>query len=183
MGAGIPLIAVILIWINSLASFAAPTGDQAAYINLLRRTGNTIATSSTPQLPYSVNQSHQFPDGYYACAQQYPLGSGGTGVDQCMDHCGDVVNQTISCIGLFYPSGPDKDKPILTSGGPGKSYQLGNCTCDVPMLDEVFYQVAVALPKVAAIGCSVLFGTFDAVLEYGTLAIPGVGEIDAGART
>ena len=59
---------------------------------------------------------------------------------------------------------------------------IGRCLCDYTLVDIIFEEVWIALPAIAEIGCSILFGAFDLVLDLGALAIPGVGEMTVGMK-
>lgn len=104
---------------------------------------------------------------------------GNKAFETCYDFChktqGD--NSDIGCQGAVEANGNTND--IVDPDG--HVFYMGKCLCEAPPIAKELAEVVIeALPAVAAIGCEILFNTFDKVLEFGTLAIPGVGELSAG---
>lgn len=104
------------------------------------------------------------------------------GLSTCDDQCGDLAKQrtsegkmtSVSCFsgGQGIPTYTDPD---------GNQFNMGECICDIPILDEIVNDVLMALPAIAEIGCEILFDSLDLVLQIGAAAIPGEGEVmDAG---
>jgi hypothetical protein len=63
----------------------------------------------------------------------------------------------------------------------GNPWTPGKCSCDNKLIDDVADDVLKALPEIAKIGCEIMMGTLETVLQIGLAIIPGAGEIeDAG---
>ncbi|KAH8660906.1 hypothetical protein BGZ60DRAFT_414261 [Tricladium varicosporioides] len=58
-------------------------------------------------------------------------------------------------------------------------YHIGQCECNIPLLDQLVGTVVMALPAIGEIACSVLFNSFDKVIEAGLLIIPEGKILDA----
>lgn len=57
----------------------------------------------------------------------------------------------------------------------GNDYDIENCVCDAPIFRYITNEVLTALKANAEIGCSILFGAFDLILNIATAAIRDVG--------
>ncbi len=109
-----------------------------------------------------------------ACRQYLRTGMTLTSVSTCDKKCGDLVKKaqeageytSLGCVAGGTPTLTDPQ---------GNDYEIGNCVCDAPIVEEIFDDVLMALPAIAEIGCSILFGAFDLILNIGAAAIPGVG--------
>ena len=116
------------------------------------------------------------------CREYLGLGHTTESTSTCENKCGDMVKKaeetgnitSVGCMGL-------QGTPTYTDPK-GDDYMIGRCLCDPPIVDFIFHEVLVALPAIAEIGCSILFGAFDLVLEVGAAAIPGVGEMTVGMK-
>ena len=64
----------------------------------------------------------------------------------------------------------------------GSAYTIGECQCDIKVLTQIVDTVVIALPAIAYIGCQLLFGAFQLVLEAGISFIPGGAGLSAGMR-
>ncbi|KAL8710280.1 MAG: hypothetical protein Q9220_005050 [cf. Caloplaca sp. 1 TL-2023] len=102
----------------------------------------------------------------------------------CESFCGDLIKKaretgetkSLGC----HSDGTGVLKKVDPEGG---LFLPGVCVCDVPALDMVVDDVLMSLPAIAEIGCSILFGTFDLILEIGVTAIPGAGPaMNAGMK-
>ncbi len=71
---------------------------------------------------------------------------------------------------------------LTTITGPaGNKFTMGECECNVPLINQIVEDVLLALPAIAKIGCELLYGGLDLIIQIGALAIPGEGEaMDAG---
>ncbi|KAH6674750.1 hypothetical protein B0J14DRAFT_588018 [Halenospora varia] len=61
-------------------------------------------------------------------------------------------------------------------------YHIGQCECNIPLLDQLVGTVVMALPAIGEIACSVLFNSFDKVIEIGLLVIPEGKVLDASVE-
>ena len=62
-------------------------------------------------------------------------------------------------------------------------YAIGECVCDISVLDKLANDIVLSLPAIAEIGCEIIDQAVNAVLKVGAAAIPGGGEaLDAGMR-
>lgn len=96
----------------------------------------------------------------------------------CVDFC-----QADSEVGLVCETVVEGNGQTLDQVDPdGVGFSMGRCVCDHPFV-PIANAVLEALPAVAAIGCRVLFNSFDLVLQLGAAAIPGAGQVGAGMST
>ncbi|KAH6679383.1 hypothetical protein B0J14DRAFT_686437 [Halenospora varia] len=103
----------------------------------------------------------------------------------CEPVCGDLVKQKVA-------SGHPGDVTCLGSSGPGiptyydldgHKYYIGICKCNIPVVDMLAEDLMIALPAAAQVGCAIIFGALNAVVELGTMAIPGAGPgMNAGMK-
>lgn len=100
------------------------------------------------------------------------------GLSTCYNKCGqqarnDNAVHSVTCLS----GGPSVDSYLDPDGN---QFTDGRCECDIPILDQTVNDLVLSLPAIAEIGCELIFGALDAVLEAGVAAIPGVGEMTAG---
>ncbi|KAI4271043.1 MAG: hypothetical protein LQ337_006294 [Flavoplaca oasis] len=95
----------------------------------------------------------------------------------CWAKCGDLIwkahnigeTGTVNCIRKV----PDTHESIDPDG---YRYSPGDCTCEAPITDQSLGDISMPLPVIKDIGCSILYSTFDSVLEHGQSDIPETKE-------
>jgi hypothetical protein len=73
----------------------------------------------------------------------------------CQGKCGDLAKQdaqndkisSVTCLAMPGPGIPSYTDPD------GNAYIIGECLCDIPILDQVIEDVIMALPAISEIGC------------------------------
>lgn len=98
----------------------------------------------------------------------------------CTQKCGNVTAEADSNGNGAAFQGCIELQPVDAGGGgvdpDGDAYNMGNCVCDIPILDQLVGEILLAIAEAAKIGCEILMDAAEDVLEYGADAIPGVGE-------
>ncbi|KAL8916005.1 MAG: hypothetical protein Q9172_006515 [Xanthocarpia lactea] len=96
-------------------------------------------------------------------------------LNTCVQKCGDLVGKSFEnedSNSLRCTSESDNVPEIADPDG--DRYTLGKCICEVPMVNQVVDETSLSLPVVADIGCPIIYRAFDAILDVGAAAIPGV---------
>ncbi|KAF4633040.1 hypothetical protein G7Y89_g5084 [Cudoniella acicularis] len=88
------------------------------------------------------------------------------------DNSSTAVLSSTSCV--WTSNGMDAD--VFTDPTMNQ-YHIGECECNIPLLDTVMGDVVMSLPAIGEIACSVLFNSFDKIIEVGLLVLPGEGEV------
>lgn len=100
-----------------------------------------------------------------------------TGVGLCTNFCGNQANastnngdfSSVSCLSTGqlaqqWYKGPD-----------GHPFTVGQCECNLPLVDTLVKDFVIALPAIGQVACEVLMDSWEAVLTKGLEAIPGEG--------
>ncbi|KAF2137368.1 uncharacterized protein K452DRAFT_341097 [Aplosporella prunicola CBS 121167] len=144
-----------------------------------------FATTALAQHPTGSSlrdQVHQ--DDEFKCLLWKPerAGDAEDAKQQCRNACGTKIaseiskggaSRAVSCIGfnVKFEKQPGFDRLAGT----------GNCTCQNSFIEWAGENVIKALPAVAEIGCELLTTSATAILDIGSLFIPGAGEaVDGG---
>ncbi|KAF4550404.1 Hypothetical protein D9617_17g046720 [Elsinoe fawcettii] len=95
--------------------------------------------------------------------------AGGDTLGTCRVYCNKQSN--ITCFGLF-EGVSGREMTVLDPEG--RLFSMGRCECKVPEI-AVFLatEILEAMPLVAGIGCTILFGALQTVIDIGTTLIPG----------
>ena len=116
------------------------------------------------------------------CRAYLALGHVTESTSTCESKCGDMAKKAdetgkTTSVGYMGLQGT----PTYTDPK-GDDYMIGRCLCDPPLVDIIVDEVLIALPAIAEIGCAILSGSFDLVLELEAAAIPGVGEMTVSMK-
>ncbi|KAH8821023.1 hypothetical protein F5884DRAFT_71361 [Xylogone sp. PMI_703] len=98
----------------------------------------------------------------------------------CQPKCGQLGKDDIVCINFSNPQDADG---VLKSDPQGNQFLLGRCQCKLPtILQEIINDVLLALPDIAAIGCSIFLGSIQQVATWAADFIPEEGEVNAATE-
>ncbi|KAL9626388.1 MAG: hypothetical protein Q9204_007346 [Flavoplaca sp. TL-2023a] len=105
------------------------------------------------------------------------LKTGDHGLETCQPKCGNLVKKPTDGVVAEFLECVTKESDTSEIVDPdGHRYSPGECVCKAPVKDQVIDNTPITLPVVEDIGCSIVYGAFDAVLEDGPTAIPDTQE-------
>jgi hypothetical protein len=97
--------------------------------------------------------------------------------------CGNLANESASTDKTMSTSCEELQPLSDTTIDPdGDAFTLGECICNIPILDQAVNIVILSLPAIAEIGCEIFTDALSSVAELGAAVIPGVDEMTAGMK-